>query len=117
MFAATHARVSRRPAGVPAILLALSVVWASPAAAQLGGLVNKAKDKLVRDAGATGLTHVGQRLEPGEEITVETVPSVEVWPMIRDGAIRDGKTIAALALWFGFAATPSCAAFHVGTAR
>lgn len=66
---------------------------------------------------ATGLTHVGQRLEPGEEITVETVPSVEVWPMIRDGAIRDGKTIAALALWFGFAATPSCAAFHVGTAR
>lgn len=69
---------------------------------------------------ATGLTHVGQRLEPGEEITVETVPSAEVWPMIRDGAIRDGKTIAALALWFGLGSPPTItsgsAAAQVGTA-
>lgn len=70
---------------------------------------------------ATGLTHVGQRLEAGEEMTVEIVPAGSVWPMVRDGAIRDGKTIASLALWLGLGTPPvsvnAAPAPHVGTAR
>lgn len=77
MFAATHARVSRRPAGVPAILLALSVVWASPAAAQLGGLVNKAKDKLVRDAGDKSGANAALEGEPVvfNDVIIELTPA------------------------------------------
>ncbi len=45
---------------------------------------------------ATGLTHVGQQLEPTEDITVELLAMDDVLEMIRDGRCRDGKTIAAL---------------------
>ena len=45
---------------------------------------------------ATDLTHVGQQLEPTEDITVEPLPIQDVLEMIRDGRCKDGKTIAAL---------------------
>jgi len=48
---------------------------------------------------ATGLTHVGQRLEPGELIDVKVIPAGEVERMAADGRIRDGKTLASLYLW------------------
>lgn len=43
---------------------------------------------------ATGLEHVGQNLDETERITPEIVPMSQVLAMIRDGRIRDGKTIA-----------------------
>lgn len=47
---------------------------------------------------ATGLTQVGQSLEPWESLTVHSFSSGEVLDKIDDGSIRDGKTIAALLL-------------------
>ena len=47
---------------------------------------------------ATGLTHVGQRLEEDESIEVLVVPAGEAMVMVREGAIRDGKSIVALTM-------------------
>ena len=49
---------------------------------------------------AYDLTHVGQALEPDEDITVELIPIEEVFERMRSGAIQDGKTLAALAVFF-----------------
>lgn len=51
---------------------------------------------------ATGLTRTQQRLEPGEEIEVLPTPVDEVMTMMKDGRIRDGKTIATLLYWHAF---------------
>ena len=56
-------------------------------------------DELMHVFVADDLHLVGQRLEPGEDIFVETVPVAEALAMIDDGRIRDGKTIAALLMW------------------
>lgn len=45
---------------------------------------------------ARKLKHVGQQLEETEEITVQVTRWDEALSMIRDGTIRDGKTIATL---------------------
>lgn len=45
---------------------------------------------------AKNLTHEGQRLDDGEDISVEIVSWRQVLEMIRTGAIVDAKTLAAL---------------------
>ncbi len=45
---------------------------------------------------ATDLKHVGQRLEATEDITVEPMAMADVLTMIRDGRVKDGKSIATL---------------------
>ncbi len=45
---------------------------------------------------ARGLTHVGQDLDENERITVEVRTLDQTMQMVRDGTIRDGKTIATL---------------------
>ncbi len=45
---------------------------------------------------ASGLTHVGQRLDETERIEVHAVAWAEALAMVRDGRIQDGKTIATL---------------------
>lgn len=49
---------------------------------------------------ATGLENVGQKLEPGERITVEPIECKNVERMLMVGDIQDGKTLAALGLYF-----------------
>lgn len=56
-------------------------------------------DELMRAFVATDLHEVGQRLEPGEDIEVRSVPLEEALDMTVDGRIRDGKTIATLLMW------------------
>ena len=48
---------------------------------------------------ARGLREVPRRLQPGEriEVLIETPETVQAW--IADGRMRDGKSIAAFALW------------------
>jgi hypothetical protein len=48
---------------------------------------------------ARGLTPVPRRLEVGEEIEVAVRSVGEVERLIRDGGIRDAKTIGAFAQW------------------
>jgi ADP-ribose pyrophosphatase len=48
---------------------------------------------------ASGLTHVAQRLEEGEHITVETYSLDECLQLIRTGEIADAKTIIGV-LWY-----------------
>jgi ADP-ribose pyrophosphatase len=48
---------------------------------------------------AEDLVHVGQRLEPGEEIIVENIDLNDALAMIHDGRLRDGKSIAGLLAW------------------
>ncbi len=48
---------------------------------------------------ATGLRHVGQRLEHGEEISVVTRTPEQVWSMIDDGELIDAKSIVAMTLY------------------
>lgn len=48
---------------------------------------------------ARGLSPVPRRLEVGEEIEVAVRTVAEVESMIRDGRIRDGKTIGAFMQW------------------
>ncbi len=45
---------------------------------------------------ATGLEHVGQKLEPSEQITVHLLTESEIRTRLRDGTIQDGKTLASL---------------------
>lgn len=59
-------------------------------------------DELMRVYLAEGLTATAQRLEPGEEITVEPVELSRALEMIRNGEIRDGKTVAALLQYWTF---------------
>lgn len=49
---------------------------------------------------ATGLTRGQQNLETYERITVEIYPDNQVRRMVADGTIHDGKTIAALGLYW-----------------
>ena len=49
---------------------------------------------------ATGLTHVGQNLQGGEQITVETLERDELHRMLIEGELQDGKTIAVLGMYF-----------------
>jgi len=42
------------------------------------------------------LSHVGQHLDGGEQITVEVVPLDRTMQMVETGQVRDGKTIATL---------------------
>jgi ADP-ribose pyrophosphatase len=56
-------------------------------------------DELMRVYVAEQLHHVGQRLEMGEHIHVETVSTADVMAMACDGRLRDGKSIAGLMLW------------------
>jgi ADP-ribose pyrophosphatase len=45
---------------------------------------------------AKSLTHVGQQLEETEKISVHPVTLTEIWKMIYNKDIQDGKTIASL---------------------
>jgi ADP-ribose pyrophosphatase len=55
-------------------------------------------DEVMHAFVATGLTQVGQQLEPWESITVHRMSVGEVLDAIDSGRIRDGKTIAAVLL-------------------
>ncbi len=55
-------------------------------------------DELMHPFVATGLTHVGQRLEEDEHIEVFAVPATETLNMVRSGAIADAKSMVALLL-------------------
>ncbi len=55
-------------------------------------------DEVMHAFAATGLTSVGQDLEPWESITVHRMSTSDVFDRIDRGEIRDGKTIAALLL-------------------
>ena len=56
-------------------------------------------DELMHVFVAEDLQFMGQRLDPGEQIEVETVARHDALTMIDDGRIRDGKTIAGLMMW------------------
>jgi ADP-ribose pyrophosphatase len=56
-------------------------------------------DELMHAYVAEGLSHVGQRLESGEEIDVEVIERSDALRMVHDGRLRDGKSIAALLMW------------------
>jgi ADP-ribose pyrophosphatase len=56
-------------------------------------------NELMRAFVASGLEFVGQRLEAGEEIEVQRVRREDALELVETGAVRDGKTIAALLLW------------------
>jgi len=59
-------------------------------------------DEIMHAFLATELTAGRQQLEAFERITVEVLPDETVRGMVADGTIRDGKTIAALGLyWLG----------------
>jgi len=53
-------------------------------------------NELIHAFVARGLEHVGQQLEPTENITVEPLPITDVLAMMQDGRLRDGKTMATL---------------------
>lgn len=59
-------------------------------------------DELMHAYVATELEESRQRLEPGETITVEVRTLSEVLELIHTGGIRDGKTIAALLMYWTF---------------
>ena len=48
---------------------------------------------------ATGLTHVGARLDEGEFLDVVTMTEAELLVLFDGGGVTDGKTIAALFAW------------------
>jgi len=56
-------------------------------------------DEIIHLFFASGLTHIAQRLEEGEHITVERYTLEECLHMIQTGEIADGKTILGL-LWY-----------------
>ena len=47
---------------------------------------------------ATGLHRYAQHTDPDEFISVETVPKEKILPMIEEGLLFDGKTLAALGI-------------------
>ena len=56
-------------------------------------------DELMHVFVATGLSPGPQQLEPHEEIIVESRSWDELNTMVTDGALVDGKSIAAMQLW------------------
>lgn len=56
-------------------------------------------NELMRVFVAENLTPVQQRLQPGEEIEVHTVSVDDALAMVRDGRLRDSKSIAGLLMW------------------
>lgn len=56
-------------------------------------------NELMRVFVAENLNFVGQRLEPGEEITVQTVTRDDALAMVHDGRLRDAKSITGLLMW------------------
>jgi ADP-ribose pyrophosphatase len=56
-------------------------------------------DELMHVFAASELTHIGQCLDEGEHLTVESVSIDDARAMIVNGEINDGKTIAAFWLW------------------
>ena len=59
-------------------------------------------DELIHLYLARQITRHEQRLEPGEDISVEIIMLDEALHMIRTGDIRDGKTIAGLLMYATF---------------
>jgi len=59
-------------------------------------------DELMHVFVAEGLAPGPQRLEPGEDIDVQPVALTAALDMIRRGEIRDGKSIAALLMYWTF---------------
>lgn len=55
-------------------------------------------DELMHAFVATGLAHVGQRLEDNEDIEVHPVRIDEAFAMLDDGRLRDAKSMLALLL-------------------
>jgi ADP-ribose pyrophosphatase len=55
-------------------------------------------DELMWAFVATGLAPVGQDLDEGEVLTVEERPAADVWAMIRDTELLDGKSLATILL-------------------
>ena len=55
-------------------------------------------DELMRAYAATGLVHVGQRLEPDERLTVHPVPAARALEMVDSGELMDGKSMLTLLL-------------------
>lgn len=55
-------------------------------------------DELMHAFVARGLTHVGQKLEPYEVLTVHPVPVVDLLAMMDRGELADGKTVCSLLL-------------------
>lgn len=55
-------------------------------------------DELMHAFVARGLTHVGQRLEPYEVLTVHRVPARTLLAMIDRGELTDGKSVLSLLL-------------------
>lgn len=53
-------------------------------------------DELMHAFVARGLTHVGQKLEPYEVLTVHPVPVVDLLSMMDRGELTDGKTVCSL---------------------
>lgn len=53
---------------------------------------------------ARGLTEVGQQLEATEQIEVELLGREEIMRLVREGQVRDGKTIATLLYYEAFRA-------------
>lgn len=51
---------------------------------------------------ATGLTHVGQHLDDTEEIEPKIVPLTKAVDMVRDGIIKDAKSIVSLLYYHAF---------------
>lgn len=51
---------------------------------------------------AHGLTRVGQDLDEGEAIVPQPTPWSETIKMVRDGTLRDGKTIATILFYHAF---------------
>jgi ADP-ribose diphosphatase len=65
---------------------------------------------------AEGLTHEGQDLDAGEQISVQAVLLDEAIAMVRDGRVRDGKTIATLLYYHAFAGGAGHETIGKGTA-
>ncbi len=59
--------------------------------------------EFMRGYRATGLRHVGQHLDETERITPQVLSMPQALTMIRDGSIRDAKTIALLLYHHTFA--------------
>jgi ADP-ribose pyrophosphatase len=57
---------------------------------------------------ASTLTMVGARLEDTEQITVRVVEAHEARRLLSTGALRDGKTMAVLGMYFAQAESRAC---------
>ena len=64
---------------------------------------------------ATGLTHVGQDLDPNERIEVETMPMSRALELVRSGEVKDAKTVAVLLWQAAFAGRPGATNYESAT--